>query len=577
MARTKTATINFGRWVQTEAAAAVEAILSLAGGSVALYDANDRILMGGAGKGDARRVPVLVDGRTVGQVVGGVHAEPVARALSFLSAQEAEKRALMARVADKAHEAELIRELNEKFFGLTTPEDIAVSVVDEATAHIESTGASLMLINEETGNLEILAAFGRKFEDRPVLKPGVGIVGDVLLTGRGEIINDATKDPRFVPGAHPVISLICVPILKDDQVLGAVNVSSNRPVMYTKNDLELVSLLASQAALALERAREFTRMVRAVALEGEAAEPAPAKPAPAPEARPADSDEPISEMLRRCLDRDEEGPAKPGDACREDMAVLVLDIRAFAEHIRDRDPRQNFSFLQNFVEAVSPVISRHGGFVEQWLGDGQVVLFPESGRGAVDDALAAAVEIQKQVTVFSRKREEALHLPVSAGVGISAGTLTFGVIGFDSGLVSTVVGEPLLAASRLERLTKIFGIKIAISEPAYQNLNHPKGFCIREVDLVEVPGVKRSFSVYEVFDADPAGQRDAKKQCLQPFQEALENYRAKNFEEAAQGFNRIKQFIPFDRVTDIYLARLAAYRRNPPRDSWVGVTRMAEA
>lgn len=570
-------------------------LLRLMGGIAGIYDPAGRLVAGVETGCELGEASILQDGKVIGRV-RGVRAEPAAAILGFMAEQEAARKRLQNDVLDRESELHLLTEMAERMAEAQDVAEIAAIVVDEATATIESTGASVMLVEEKTGRLEIVAAFGKKFAQRPVLKPGVGIVGEVLLTGHGEIVNDAPADARFVPGSYKISSLICAPIMVKDRIIGAVNVSSAKPMNYKPSDMRLITLLGGQAGLAIETARKLESLRAAItpetmtapsepfsiglaagSLEIPPEPPPPSKAAPAEQAAcDAARELGLPESLMNCFGKEHGFPLEPGDACHERMAVLFSDIRSFSEHAGSMNPRQNVGFLTQYVQCIRPVVPKHGGFVAQWLGDGQLILFPESRTGEADNALKAAVEIQKTVGDFSRKREDALQLPVAAGMGLCVGPVTFGVIGFDSGLISTVFGEAVTAATRLERLTKRMGIKIAVSDRFVSSLKNRSLFTFREVDLVEFPGMDRSFSVLEVLNADPDGVRAAKCQCLSAFQEGVAQYRAREFEKALRIFEKLKSLTPFDRVVDVYMARSLALLRTPPGKAWVGITKITE-
>lgn len=585
---------HLNRLIKKETAPAVREILRLMGCAAGIYDTCGMLLAGVDAGCECAEAAVSLEGKVIGKVRGSRAAAPAAALMSFLLEEDVRKKRLVTESLDKDSDIRLLREMAEKMAGAEDVAEVASCVVDEATAAIESTGASVMLVNEKTGKLEIVAAFGKKFSPRPVLKPGVGIVGEVILTGRGEIVNDAQSDARFVPGAYRVSSLICEPIIFRNEVIGAINVSSARPMNYKPSDQRLLNLLASQAASAIVSARKIEQLKAEIPLPevvAASSEPfciglesgslnVPSEPPGPPEdvrgSRGDSQEMGIPESLMDCFGKMQGSTLEPGDACHENMAVLFSDIRSFSEHMGSMNPRQNVDFLTRYVKCIRPVVARYGGFVAQWVGDGQMILFPESKTGAADNALKGAIDIQKKVGEFSRVQEDALRLPVAVGMGLCVGPLTLGVIGFDSGLISTVIGDTVTAASRMERLTKRFGIKMAVSERFLAGLKNRSLFSVREIDLVELPGIEKTFSVYEVINADPDGVRAAKTQCLGAFKDAVEKYRAAEFTQALRMFEKMKSLMPFDRVTDVYLGRCAAFLRNPPPKGWVGVYRLLE-
>jgi HD-GYP domain-containing protein (c-di-GMP phosphodiesterase class II) len=89
------------------------------------------------------------------------------------------------------------------------------------------------------------------------IKAGQGIAGSVLLSGRAEIVNDVTRDDRYVPGENTVSSMMCAPLKSKGKTLGVVNVSAETPFNYTSDDLKFFTTLVSQAAVAIDNARLY--------------------------------------------------------------------------------------------------------------------------------------------------------------------------------------------------------------------------------------------------------------------------------------------------------------------------------
>lgn len=85
-------------------------------------------------------------------------------------------------------------------------------ILERATRLIKADSASIMLLNKEKGTLEIISGIGRNYDAKVTLKPGEGIAGTVLITGRGEVINSLQNDPRFIKGKNKISSLICIPL-----------------------------------------------------------------------------------------------------------------------------------------------------------------------------------------------------------------------------------------------------------------------------------------------------------------------------------------------------------------------------
>ncbi|WP_445240301.1 adenylate/guanylate cyclase domain-containing protein [Microcoleus vaginatus] len=107
------------------------------------------------------------------------------------------------------------------------------------------------------------------------------------------------------------------------------------------------------------------------------------------------------------------------------MTVLFSDIRSFTTISEAMTPQENFSFINSYLSRVSPVIRAHQGFIDKYIGDAIMALFPESA----DDAVRAAVEMQKQVIIYNQDRLRSNYPLIVIGIGLHAGHLMLGTIG----------------------------------------------------------------------------------------------------------------------------------------------------
>jgi len=229
-------------------------IVALAGCDIGIYDADSR-LIGGSDQTDVARIPIEFDGDTIGWVSGGENASKVSAFLRHLYATEAQKKALVKDALDKYKEITFLYNLGEKIAACLDVNEVARLVIAEARRVIRADNVSLMMLNEETEALDILSAWGKEAGRKLTMKRGVGIAGDVLLTGRAEIVNNVLTDRRFIRGESTVHSLICVPLGSNDRVIGVLNISCGNPHSYTAEDLKLATALAFQASMSIENAR----------------------------------------------------------------------------------------------------------------------------------------------------------------------------------------------------------------------------------------------------------------------------------------------------------------------------------
>jgi adenylate cyclase len=258
---------------------------------------------------------------------------------------------------------------------------------------------------------------------------------------------------------------------------------------------------------------------------------------------------------------------KLGDQIAQQMTVMFSDIRGWTTISENLSAQQSFNFINSFLSRISPVITAHRGFIDNYQGDGLMALFP----GKADDGVRAAIAMHAAVSEYNEERKKKGYQPIGIGVGLHIGDLMLGVIGNEGRMQGTVVADAVNLASRLEGLTRVYGSSISISEPTLAQLKDPDQYKHRFVDKVQVKGKKDPVSVHEIFDGDPAAVIELKELTKDDFEQGLCLYYDRKFSEASVKFNQVLEKHPEDRAARIYLKRSANYMVNGVPDDWTGV------
>ena len=240
---------------------------------------------------------------------------------------------------------------------------------------------------------------------------------------------------------------------------------------------------------------------------------------------------------------------KLGDQVQKEMTVMFADIRSFTSLSEIMTPKENFDFINSYLERVSPVIRNHNGFIDKYIGDAVMALFPE----AAEDALQAGIEMQKQVWLYNEHRQNSGYLPITIGVGIHTGSLMLGTVGEEQRMETTVISDAVNLAARLESITKVYGAAIMISGQTLINLDDPTKYSYRFLGKVPVKGKTNFVPVYEVFDADPPNIREIKAQTRTKFEQAVILYYEQKFSEALQLFREVLLMNSEDRAASCYV------------------------
>ncbi|OHC66893.1 MAG: hypothetical protein A2040_19125 [Rhodocyclales bacterium GWA2_65_19] len=250
-----------------------------------------------------------------------------------------------------------------------------------------------------------------------------------------------------------------------------------------------------------------------------------------------------------------------GQQIERKMTILFSDIRDFTSLSESMSPQENFNFLNSYLIQMEPVITAHGGFIDKYIGDAIMALFPDSP----DAALRCSVAMLEQLEEYNLGRQRAGYRPIKIGIGINTGIVILGTIGGATRMDGTVIGDAVNLAARLERLTKEYRVSILISEYTLYCLDEPNLWSIRFLDRTHVRGKQDNQSVYEVFNRDPAPLREAKIKTLKTFEQALAYYHLDDIPAARESLIACLASAPDDDAAHVYLERCES-----PLAGWSG-------
>jgi class 3 adenylate cyclase len=185
-----------------------------------------------------------------------------------------------------------------------------------------------------------------------------------------------------------------------------------------------------------------------------------------------------------------------GDSMAAEMTVLFSDIRSFTTLSEGMTPKQNFEFVNEYLQAITPVIYEYGGFVDKFIGDAVMALFHENP----DDACRCALKMQEALGEYNMTRRERGEAPLKAGIGIHTGSVMLGTVGDEKRLQTTVISDAVNLASRIEGLTKELGHSILISQGVVNSLGHPESLRMENLREVSVKGKTEKIRVYALTD-----------------------------------------------------------------------------
>jgi two-component system sensor histidine kinase ChiS len=182
-----------------------------------------------------------------------------------------------------------------------------------------------------------------------------------------------------------------------------------------------------------------------------------------------------------------------GDQVEGEMTVLFADIRDFTQISEQLNPQDNFRFLNDYLQQMTPIIRQHNGFIDKFVGDAIMALFP----GNPDDAIQAAQAMVERAAAMSVSTDDS-QLPIRIGIGLHTGRVMLGTIGDSLRMDVTVISDAVNLASRLQDLTKTYGCSITMSSETLQKCILKDNFAYTHLGEVRVKGKLNETVVYRV-------------------------------------------------------------------------------
>lgn len=381
---------------------------------------------------------------------------------------------------------------------------------------------------------------------------------DATVFGRSPILTrDARNEARWNAAdsvrLKQMRSILSTPIQLQDQLLGVIYLDNHSASsVFTLKDREIAENFAIQAAIAMNNARLF---------EAEQASRTRVESTLRTFARfvPRQFTERFAEGAIDLLER--------GISRRERITVLFSDLRDFTALSESLSPEETFGLLNEYLERMEAAIRAEGGFVDKFVGDAIMALFD----AAPASAIRAAVAMFRALDAMNGERAAAGLPLLDAGIGVNSGEVTIGVIGSAERLDTTVVGDAVNTASRVESLTKDYGARLLVTGVVFDECSRDLRF--RELDTVRVKGRSAPTSIYECLDVDPPELAERKLALLPEFEAARAEWTAGRFDEAAVRFSDYLKEFPEDRAAQNFLERAKRFALLPPAD-WDGVFRL---
>lgn len=524
-------------------------------------DAEGKLLLGNPQSLLRHKYPIELEGETIGYIKGNEKAIIIANLLSHLSQKEAEKKKLGNEVLNLYQEVNLIFNFSDKLAKAIGAIAISKITLDEAIGVIKSHNGAIVLWDEASRQLQVIASTGELFFDQEKINTQMQLLFKIILSGQSEILSDVTSLIEADIILPQVKSVMYSALKVKHRIMGAVILASNDPDLYTAGDLKLLTTLALQSSAAIESALLYEKNIREVREREEALRKVyevTAKFVP---------HEFIKSLGHKIIT-----DVKLGDQAEKIVTVLFSDIRGYTTISEQMTPEENFSFVCSFNERIGPIIRQYNGFVNQYLGDSIMAIFP----GNAADALSAAVEMQKEVREFNKLRQQKNQTQIQIGIGMHTGSLIMGLTGDKYRMDACTISDTVNTASRIESLTKHYKANILLSEASLAQIKEVEKFHLRNLGFVQLKGKQKSIKIHECFSDHLQNELDKKLATLALFNQGVSHYLAGSFDLANIAFQQILEENPNDRTSKFFFSHTRQIIEKGIPENWDGVIEMME-
>jgi adenylate cyclase len=258
---------------------------------------------------------------------------------------------------------------------------------------------------------------------------------------------------------------------------------------------------------------------------------------------------------------------------RRCVAILFSDLRGFTTLTEGSDSAQLVTQLNEYFSAMVDQIFKYDGTVDKFIGDAIMAVWGNlrtRGPAAdIADAIHAAFGMRDCLRVLNEDWKSRGLPTLAMGIGVNYGEAIVGNIGSTEKMEPTVIGDPINLASRLEGLTKEYGLDMLVGETAAKHVE--EAFHLQLIDCVQVRGKTKPVGIYRVWSAKSDPLPETHSAYLDRFRSAHEKYCAGEWNSAREEFLECNSLLPNDRVAAIYVARCEQLLREPPAESWTGV------
>lgn len=248
----------------------------------------------------------------------------------------------------------------------------------------------------------------------------------------------------------------------------------------------------------------------------------------------------------------------------KNLTILFSDIRGFTSVSEKMDAQSLVGLLNKYLTAMAKIVLENRGVVDKFIGDAIMAFWgaPLPLKNHAEEAVRTAIEMSRELKKRNEEWKKLNYPEIKIGIGLNTGEVVVGNIGSHERFDYTVIGDNVNLASRLEGLTKFYGVGIIISESTAGAVKDK--FVLRQIDFVAVKGKMQGVKIYEVLGL--VHGKEKFKNLVEKFASGFEVYLKKDWAAAKKVFEEILAENPDDGPSKVLKERMDEFLTSPPAD-----------
>lgn len=262
-----------------------------------------------------------------------------------------------------------------------------------------------------------------------------------------------------------------------------------------------------------------------------------------------------------------------GKADEDELAILFSDIRGFTGLSEQMSPQELMNFLNSYFLRMNDPIHQNNGFIDKFIGDAVMALFDNPKGTNVDkaqDAIRAALDLRYAINLYNQHRANCNYPPINIGIGVHFGPVIIGTVGSNDRMDTTVIGDSVNVAFRLEALAPIYNTDIVVSEQTLTQANAKELFQYRLLDWVRVKGRQTPIEIYEIIDHQEELLKMQKLANADLIKQGLGYRKKQNWPQAEDCFQQALDMYPEDPLAKHHLVQCTRLKTAELASDWDG-------